>query len=632
MSADPLDTKPAPADARQGLSIVVVGAGPIGTYAANHLAASNAVTLIDADPGSPDTTQRPQLLRALGQPAQALRLHTHLAETISLLHGQVSKIARAQAQVVLEDGRRLPYDCLVLALGAEPVRPGAVAQGRLPPRIHFAYSGADFRQINEAAQAGRSITVIGGGALAVELAWGLAARTRVRLLARQRLLSRYATPQVAARVAAHLHKRGVQLVLDCPVARMQEADGKVTAWSSDGTAHVTDCLVLACGTRPRTALAREAGLPVGCGILVDTNMRTGDPHIFAIGDCAEGDVATQDGSLLEARAAAGRMLASLAGPQAAAPASPSRFVTRRIVLGPTSVLSMRRRDLKPAPEAAGTHARIRRTPGGIYGLYRQGADIMGVDAFLPNEYAGRLHGLLLQDAGPGGCQRRLLEVGLVAEPRAQADPVICKCAQVTRSQILALVHSEHADLAQLAMQTGATAYCGACTEEVVQLATPQQSRRAAWARWLVATMALLMILALVLWPPITPGASVTAPQFQMFQLLRNPVALQVTGYASLLAMLGAAGVLAPARRSRARVLWHAVLGMLAFTVMPLHALGGTLDASLPARVLLGVFMLCIAAGAVAIFRKFPGMLLAHLVTATSLFAVTGLHMVQVYWY
>lgn len=628
MNAHPSGTWPASTEADRGRSIVVVGAGPIGAYVASRLAASNRVTLIDADPGSPDSTQRPQLLRALGEAATTVRPSTHLPTSVTLLHGQVSRISRTEARVVLRDERRVPYDRLVLALGAEPVRPDSVHSGQLPPGIQFAYSGADFQQITEAAQAGQAITIMGGGALAVELAWGLAAWTRVRLVARHGLLSRHVAPEIAARVATHLGKRGVQLALDCPITRVQELDGKVTAWAGDGTMHVSDCLVLACGTRPRTSVAQEAGLPVNRGILVDADMRTTDPRIFAVGDCAEGPMIAPEGGLLQARAAAGRMLDCLSGTREAAPGPQARFATRRIVLGAWSVLGMRRCDLGTAAAQAAT----KRTPGGIYCLYRQGAEIAGVDAFLPNEYAGRLNGLLVHDPGPGGWRRRLLGLGIIAAPPAQADPVICKCAQVTRSQILALVRDAHADLAQVAMETGATSYCGACTEDVQQLTAPRKTRRAAWARWLAAMVALLVIPVILLWQPITPGPSVTAPQFQLFQLLRDPVTLQVTGYASLLAMLGAVAALASARRTPGRTLLHAALGILALMVMPLHALGGALEASTQARILLGVFTLCVATGALAIFRKITGMPLAHVITTTALLAVTGLHVIQVYWY
>lgn len=609
-------------------STVVVGAGPIGIYVANRLAASDRITLIDADPGSPGSTQRPQLLRALGEAAAAVHPRTPLCTSITFLHGHVARIARADSLVMLEDGRAVRYDRLVLALGAKPVHPDIIKQDPLLHRIQFAYSGADFQQISEAAHAGKSITILGGGALAVELAWGLAAWTRVRLVARHELLARYAAPEIAARVAAHLEKQGVQLVLDCPIARVEELDDEVTVWAADGTAHVSEHLVLACGTRPRTSIAQEAGLPVNRGILVDAKMRTCDPRIFAVGDCAESTTVAQGGSLLEARAAAGRMLACLSGIKAAAPALQAQFVTRRIVLGAASVLSIRRRNL----EASTAQARIKRTPGGVYWIYQHGAEIAGVDAFLPNEYAGRLNGLLVQDPGPSGWRRRLLGLGIIAAPPAQPDPVICKCAQVTRSQILALVRDAHADLAQVAMETGATSYCGACTEDVQQLTAPRKTRRAAWARWLVAMVALLMIPVILLWKPITPGPSVTAPQFQIFQLLRDPITLQVTGYASLLAMLGAVVALASARRTPGRTLLHAVLGILALMVMPLHALGGALEASTQARILLLVLTLCVASGALAIFRKITGMPLAHVITTTALLAVTSLHVIQVYWY
>ncbi|WP_159041669.1 FAD-dependent oxidoreductase, partial [Streptomyces aureus] len=65
-------------------------------------------------------------------------------------------------------------------------------------------------------------------------------------------------------------------------------DGEVTAVElADGFVLDAQVVVLACGVRPRVALAREAGLTVATGIVVDDELRTSDPYIHAIGDCAE---------------------------------------------------------------------------------------------------------------------------------------------------------------------------------------------------------------------------------------------------------------------------------------------------------------------------------------------------------
>ncbi|MGY3682950.1 NAD(P)H-nitrite reductase large subunit [Streptomyces sp. TE33382] len=81
---------------------------------------------------------------------------------------------------------------------------------------------------------------------------------------------------------------GVEVHTECRVRALRTADGAVRAVRlADGHELAAELPVLACGVRPRTGLARAAGLDVGAGVLVDDELRTSDPYIHAVGDCAE---------------------------------------------------------------------------------------------------------------------------------------------------------------------------------------------------------------------------------------------------------------------------------------------------------------------------------------------------------
>jgi assimilatory nitrate reductase electron transfer subunit len=139
--------------------------------------------------------------------------------------------------------------------------------------------------------------VIGGGLLGVSAARALAQRGVQVLLAHQgeRLMERQLDAEAAELLHRHMTSLGVEVHTECRVrgVRTSAADGGARAVRAvelaDGAELAADIVVLSCGTRPRIGLARAAGLDVARGIVVDDHLRTSDPHIYAIGDCAEHD-------------------------------------------------------------------------------------------------------------------------------------------------------------------------------------------------------------------------------------------------------------------------------------------------------------------------------------------------------
>ncbi|MFK4595664.1 NAD(P)H-nitrite reductase large subunit [Streptomyces pristinaespiralis] len=113
------------------------------------------------------------------------------------------------------------------------------------------------------------------------------------LLAQQgeHLMERQLDTSASALLRAHLELLGVEVHTECRVRGLRTtADGAVGAVVlADGFALDAEIVVLACGVRPRVGLAVDAGLEVRRGIVVDDELRTSDPYIHAIGDCAEHD-------------------------------------------------------------------------------------------------------------------------------------------------------------------------------------------------------------------------------------------------------------------------------------------------------------------------------------------------------
>jgi nitrite reductase (NADH) large subunit len=273
---------------------VVVGAGPAGTRSAEKLALGGAaVTLLGEEPGLP--YDRVALSKYLAGDVHEHELVTHREAELArlgILHihsVRATAIDRLGRSMTLSDGRSLDYDAAVLATGSDPFRlplPGADLSGVLMYRTL-----ADVQGMLRAAAAGGRAIVIGGGLLGLEAAVGLAKRGMdvTVLHAVDRLMERQLDTEAAARLRAHLQRTGIVSVLE---ARSVAVTGTARATGialSDGTRIAADLVVMAVGIRPRVALAREAGLKVARGIVVDGAMRTSDPHIFAVGECAEVD-------------------------------------------------------------------------------------------------------------------------------------------------------------------------------------------------------------------------------------------------------------------------------------------------------------------------------------------------------
>ncbi|WP_314221542.1 NAD(P)/FAD-dependent oxidoreductase [Streptomyces zaehneri] len=213
-----------------------------------------------------------------------------------LVRGRVTGIDRDRRTVACADGSEIAYDTLVLATGSNPVLPplrGLFTPDHvLPEGVHAFRTMDDCLGLSKAVRPGVRAVVIGGGLLGVSAARALAVRGAQVVLAQQaeRLMERQLDPNASKLVLRHLRDLGVEVHTECRVRDVRCVGGAVRSVEmSDGYALGADLVVLACGVSPRAGLAKAAGLAVHKGILVDDELRTSDPHIRAIGDCAQHD-------------------------------------------------------------------------------------------------------------------------------------------------------------------------------------------------------------------------------------------------------------------------------------------------------------------------------------------------------
>ncbi|MEV5515588.1 FAD-dependent oxidoreductase [Streptomyces flaveolus] len=318
--------------------VVVIGAGLAGVTLARRLGELGTPALLVGD-----EEHRPYN-RVLLAEVLAGRFGpevTALPAPAELTRARVTGIDRAGRTVRCADGSVIAYDTLVLATGSNAVLPplrGLFTPDReLPEGVHAFRTMDDCLGLSKAVRPGVRAVVVGGGLLGVSAARALAVRGAQVVLAQQseRLMERQLDPAASALVRRHLEDLGVEVHTECRVRDVRPVGGAVRSVElADGYALGADLVVLACGVRPRVGLAQAAGLDVATGVVVDDELRTSDPHIRAVGDCAE-HAGTVYGLAAPALEQAGVLAALLAGDRAARYTG-TRSLTRLTLTGPDS--------------------------------------------------------------------------------------------------------------------------------------------------------------------------------------------------------------------------------------------------------------------------------------------------------
>lgn len=277
--------------------LVIVGAGQAGFALAAKLRALGdlrPITIVGAEENLP--YQRPPLTkkyllgemtfdRLLFRPQQ-----WYADNNVEIrLSTWVEQINRTAKQVVMQDGSTLAYETLALATGATPRRLPPAVGGALEG-VYLARDKRDADQLAGEMRAGRRVLIIGGGYIGLEAA--AVARHRgleVTLIEMaDRILQRVAAKETADIFRAIHKQHDVVIREKTGLKQLIGKNGHVAAAElSDGSTIDVDFVIVGIGVAPNDRLAKEAGLEVGNGIIVDSFARTSDPSVFAVGDCAE---------------------------------------------------------------------------------------------------------------------------------------------------------------------------------------------------------------------------------------------------------------------------------------------------------------------------------------------------------
>jgi apoptosis-inducing factor 3 len=270
--------------------IVIVGGGGAGFAAAEMLRRQKyegAIVMLSSDDTPP--VDRPNLSKdylAGSAPEEWVPLRDvnfYSENAIDLrLNATVTGIDVGSREVVLATGDKIPFDRLLLATGAEPVRPSI--SGATPSDVLVLRSLSDSRAIIERAKTARRAVVLGASFIGLEVAASLRARDiEVHVVApEERPMERILGPDLGRFVQSLHEQHGVVFHLRQTASGVDGRRIELT----DGSVVEADLIVAGIGVRPRLELAEAAGLKVDRGVIVDTYLETSAPGIFAAGDIA----------------------------------------------------------------------------------------------------------------------------------------------------------------------------------------------------------------------------------------------------------------------------------------------------------------------------------------------------------
>lgn len=274
--------------------VIVLGSGLAGYTVVRELRKLNRdipITLVTRDGG--DYYSKPMLSNAFAQNKDAASLVlTRAADMAKQLN--VNLLAETDVHAIQRDSKRLDttsgmldYDRLVLALGADPIR--IPLQGDAVQQVLSVNDLADYARLREDLGTARSVAIMGGGLIGCEFANDLAtAGYAVTVIDPGAYPLASLMPEQAGRqLLEPLARLGVTWRFGTSVQSVNKAAIGYTLTLTDGSGMQADLVLSTVGLRPRTELARAAGVAVNRGIVVNERLCSSDESIYALGDCAE---------------------------------------------------------------------------------------------------------------------------------------------------------------------------------------------------------------------------------------------------------------------------------------------------------------------------------------------------------
>ncbi|MBA0127961.1 NAD(P)/FAD-dependent oxidoreductase [Haloechinothrix sp. YIM 98757] len=467
-------------------NVVIAGYGMAGARLAENIRTRDprgerlSVTVVGAEPHAAYNRVLLSSVVAGTLPRDAVTLHPEswaAEHDVTLRLGETVSAIDTAARTVRVHGpdgepAALDYDALVLAQGSSPWIPpvdGLVHEdGSLATGVCAFRTLDDCAEIAGRARAGTPVAVIGGGLLGIEAARGLAGRgCRVTVIhpyshVMERQLDRGAGDVLAGTLAGY----GIEFRTGTTAARYVPGDGVKL---DDGGYVPADLVVVSAGVRPETGLAASAGLEVDRGIVVDDCLRTSDPRVHAIGDCAQ-HPGTPPGLVQPAWDQAGVLADLLTGADGAGRYRGTAAVTRLKASG-VDLASFG--DVGAEPDSPDDEVVCLNDPArGRYAKLVLRDDLVtgGVLLGVPDAAANVAHHYTHRTPAPADRLAFLLGRTLPEESVRAPSPAsmpgsvtVCECNNVPKSGLVDAWRRGARSVSGLAEATRATTGCGSCT-------------------------------------------------------------------------------------------------------------------------------------------------------------------------
>ena len=198
-----------------------------------------------------------------------------------------TEIDVGRRELKIANDESIEFSKLILATGSTPLRlnvPGADLLG-----VHTFRDTRDVDLLLTLAAQKKRVVVVGGGLLGLEAAYGLAKAgapvTLIHLM--DRLMERQLDAPAAALLKSLVERKGIEILLNANTARIIGETRVEGVELVDGRRIEAEAVIFAAGIRPNVALAKEAGISVNRGVVVDDHLETSAPDVFALGECAE---------------------------------------------------------------------------------------------------------------------------------------------------------------------------------------------------------------------------------------------------------------------------------------------------------------------------------------------------------